>query len=94
MARVHKSGLVKEVSSRTQLKKDICDAVIEQTIAVIADLLEDGHQVVLPNLGVLKTRTQAARTTTDFAGNKVIVPAHRRATFKVAKALKERLKNV
>lgn len=92
--RVHKNDLIKEVASRVDISEDakgICKEVINETLETIADLLVDGKEVALPNIGVLKTKAQAARNGTDFSGNKIVIPARRRVSFTTAKSLKDRL---
>ena len=86
-ARVHD-----EINDVTLTEED-CKNVIELAFKEIARVLsETSEEVIISNFGTFKTNDVAERVSTDFNGETVTVPGHKRVAFKTSKALKERLK--
>lgn len=89
---MNKAELVLVVAEKVGLSKREAEEVVDTVFAEIQTTLLKGEDVKLSGFGTLAVKTRAERVGTNpSTGEKITIPAAKTITFKVSKALKERL---
>lgn len=89
---MNKAELIEEVALKSNLTKKDAEAAVDAVIDVITEALVGGKEVKLSGFGIFSKKMRAEREGTNPASQeKITIPASATATFKVSKALKEKL---
>jgi DNA-binding protein HU-beta len=89
---MNKAELVVEVAEKAEISKRDADAAIEAVFQVIEAALVKGEEVKLSGFGIFEKKHRAAREGTNPATQqKIKIPASASVSFKVSKALKDKL---
>ena len=89
---MNKAELVLAVSEKAGLSKRDAEAAIEATLEVIEAALVKGETVKISGFGIFSKKERAAREGTNPSNQeKIVIPASASVSFKVSKALKEKL---
>ncbi len=89
---MNKAELIEEVALKGNLTKKDAEAAVDAVIDVITDALVAGQEVKLSGFGIFAKKMRAEREGTNPANQeKITIPASATATFKISKALKEKL---
>lgn len=83
---MNKQDIINKVAEQEGITKAAAKGAVDAVFEIIAAELENGEQVSIPNFGIFKTATQAARTTAF--GN---TPEKRVPKFKASSVLKKRI---
>lgn len=85
-----KADIVKEISGRTGIEKEVVLTVVEQFMTVVKDSLSNGENVYLRGFGSFILKQRAQKTARNISKNiTLIVPAHNIPFFKPADTFKE-----
>ena len=91
---MNKSDLSKRVSQECGVTIKEGTAIVELVIGLIEEEIVSGGEVALHGFGTLKTVERAERECLNpQTKEKMIVPAKKTVTFKVAKGLKDKVNN-
>ena len=89
---MNKTELVKAVAEKTNLTLVAAGDVVSAVIGTISEALVEGQEVALPGFGTYKVSQRAERTCRNpKTGETIKVPACKSVSFKVSKALNEKL---
>ena len=89
---MNKAELVLAVSEKAGLSKRDAEAAIEATLEVIEAALVKGEVVKISGFGIFAKKERQAREGTNPSNQeKIVIPASASVSFKVSKALKEKL---
>jgi DNA-binding protein HU-beta len=89
---MNKAELIVAVSEKAELTKRDAEAAIDAVLEVIDAALVKGEVVKLSGFGIFEKKHRAAREGTNPATQqKIKIPASASVSFKVSKALKEKL---
>ena len=87
-----KKELVSRLASSTGVNKTDSEFMLNAMIRMISDALAEGEEITLPKLGKLYVGTVAAHESfLPTSDESVFRPAEKRARFRPAKELRERL---
>ncbi len=88
-----KVELIAAVAAKAGLSKKDAEKAVNATLAAITDSLQEGEKVSLVGFGNFVISERKARQARDPRTHApIVVPAHRVATFKPGKVLKEAVK--
>lgn len=88
-----KKDIVMKVSNDTNLKQVDVKRIVQKTIDVIVDSLENGETVELRNFGIFKVKERRGRLGRNpRTGDEVPVPPKKVVSFKPGMILKQRVK--
>lgn len=89
---ISKSTLIEKVAARTGKTKKATEAILEATLATIADELIDGNKVKFIGFGTFEVRERKARTGTNPRTGELIEIADSKVpAFKAGALLKKRV---
>ena len=92
LAGMTKQQLIEQVSAATGQTKADVERTLEAILEKTAQALVAGDKVEFRGLGILAGKDTKARTGRNpSTGEKIEIPASRKATFRPSKELKERL---
>ena len=92
-ASVTKKDIVMKVSNSTNLTQIDVKKIVQRTLDVIVESLEEGHTVELRNFGVFKVKTRRGRLGRNpRTGDEVAVPEKKVVVFKPGLILKAKVK--
>lgn len=87
--------IVNEVYQKTGINKEAIQAVVDETINVIAESLVNGESIFLRGLFTLSVVKRAPKHTRNITKNEdIMTPAHYAPHAKFAKELKEKIKEI
>lgn len=87
-----KSEIIDALASKTGLTKADVTKVYEATFELFSNELEKGNNVAVSGFGTFKQSQRSARTGRNpQTGKEIKIPASKSVSFKVAKALKEKM---
>ncbi len=90
---ITKKDIVMKVSNSTNLTQIDVKKIVQRTLDVIVESLEEGHTVELRNFGVFKVKTRRGRIGRNpRTGQEVAVPEKRVVVFKPGLILKHKVK--
>ncbi len=85
-----KTDLVAQVAQVAGITRAEAQRVVEAVFSVVRDALARGEKVTLTGFGTFEVRNYKARSGRNpQTGETIQVPAHRRATFRAGKSLKD-----
>jgi DNA-binding protein HU-beta len=91
---MNKASLVDAVHQAVGGTKVDAEKAVETVVSSIISTLKSGQEVSIAGLGIFSTKMRAARQARNpRTGEPIQVPAMRVAKFRVAKALKEAVRN-
>lgn len=89
---MNKTELVRVVAEKADLTQAVAADAVNATIDAIVEALAEGEEVSLLGFGAFKVAERAARTARNpQTGEMVEVAASKAVSFKVSKALKDKL---
>ena len=87
---MNKTELVAAVAAETQVAKKDVEAVVNATVAAIAEALKKGEKVQLIGFGTFEVKTTAAREGRNpKTGETIKIPAAKKPAFSASKVLKD-----
>lgn len=90
--KMNKTELVKVVAEKADLTLAVAGDVVTAVVDAISQALIEGQEVAIPGFGTYKVAERAARTCRNpKTGETINVPASKSVSFKVSKALNEKL---
>lgn len=90
---MNKKELIGAVAEATGLTKKDVELVVDSTFDVITSALKDGEKVKVHGFGSFEVRERVARKGRNpQSGEEIEIPATKAPAFKVAKALKDAIK--
>lgn len=90
---ITKKDIVMKVSNSTNLTQIDVKKIVQRTLDVIVESLEEGHTVELRNFGVFKVKIRRGRIGRNpRTGQEVAVPEKRVVVFKPGLILKHKVK--
>ncbi len=90
---MNKAQLIEAVANNAGLKKKEAEAAVNAMTDAIATALANGDKVQLIGFGTFEVKTSGAREGRNpRTGEKIQIPASKRASFSAGAALKEALK--
>ncbi len=90
---ITKKDIVMKVSNSTNLTQIDVKKIVQRTLDVIVESLEEGHTVELRNFGVFKVKVRRGRIGRNpRTGQEVAVPEKRVVVFKPGLILKHKVK--
>ena len=92
MKSMNKTELVKVVAEKADLTQAVAADAVNAIVDAIVESLVEGNEVAILGFGSFKVADRTARTARNpQTGEMVEVPASKAVSFKVSKALKEKL---
>ncbi len=89
---MNKADLVANVAAKAGLTKKDAEAALNAVVASIEEALVKGDKVALVGFGTFETKTRAARQGINPRTKQAIsIPASKVPTFKISKALKDKV---
>ena len=89
---MNKTELTKVVAEKTNLTLVAAGDAVAAVIGAISEALMEGQEIALPGFGTFKVAERAERTCRNpKTGELIQVPASKSVSFKVSKALNEKL---
>ncbi|MGN1060678.1 MAG: HU family DNA-binding protein [Candidatus Coproplasma sp.] len=89
---MNKTELVKVVAEKADLTQAVAADAVNAVVDAIVESLVEGNEVAILGFGSFKVADRPARTARNpQTGEMVEVPASKAVSFKVSKALKEKL---
>jgi len=89
---MNKAELVRVVADKADLTLAVAGDAVNAAVDAIVNALAEGEEVAVPGFGTFKVAERAARTARNpQTGETVEVAASKAVTFKVSKALKDKL---
>ncbi len=89
------NDLIDQLSEATDLPKNKTKSLVEKSMSVLQDQLNEGKGVTIPNLGTFSTKVKEIRKVYSPHHKKhMMVPPKRVVDFTPASGLKEKLKFV
>lgn len=90
---MNKKELVNNLATRLEMTKVDAEAMLDDFCAVLADLVAEGNNVTLPEVGKIEIRERGERNGTNpKTKEKIVIPARKTVGFKPCKALKDAVK--
>lgn len=87
---LNKPDFIALMAERCDITKKDATEEYENVFGVLAEVLSEGNEVAIPDLGRVKITERAARVATNpRTGEKVEVPAKKAPKFQFAKNIKE-----
>ena len=87
---LNKPDFIALMAERCDITKKDATEEYENVFGVLAEVLSEGNEVAIPDLGRFKISDRAARMATNpRTGEKVAVPAKKAPKFQFAKNIKE-----
>ena len=87
---LNKKNFIDEMANRCEITKVDATEMYENVFGVLHDLLCEGNDVAIPDIGRFKVAERAARTARNPRTNEVVnVPAKKSPKFQFAKCVKE-----
>lgn len=85
-----KPEFVELLANRCEVSKKEATEMYDDVFGVLVDVISEGNEVAIPNLGRVKIVERAARVATNpRTGEKVEVPAKKTPKFQFSKNVKE-----
>ena len=85
-----KTELVNVVAAEVEMSKKDVDAVVNATLAAVANALKEGDKVALIGFGTFEVKDVAAREGRNpKTGEAITIPASKKPAFSASKALKD-----
>ncbi len=85
-----KTELVNVVAAEVEMSKKDVDAVVNATLAAVANALKEGDKVALIGFGTFEVKDVAAREGRNpKTGETITIPASKKPAFSASKALKD-----
>ena len=85
-----KPEFVELLAKRCEVSKKEATEMYDDVFGVLSDVVSEGNEVAIPNLGRVKIVERAARVANNpRTGEKVTVPAKKAPKFQFAKNVKE-----
>lgn len=92
MELMNKTELVKVVAEKADLTQAVAADAVNAVVDAIVESLVEGNEVAILGFGSFKVADRPARTARNpQTGEMVEVPASKAVSFKVSKALKDKL---
>ena len=92
MATITKKELIDRITEKTQAKRLLVKATIQNFLDEVISELAKGNRFEFRDIGVFEVREQAARTAQNPKTlEKIQVPAKRKVKFKMGRIMKEKL---
>lgn len=89
---MNKAELVEAVAEKAELSKRDAEAAVDAFVEVVTGTLVKGDAVKISGFGIFEKKFRAAREGTNpSTQEKISIPASTSVSFKVSKALKEKL---
>lgn len=89
---MNKAELIKAVAEKAELNLRDAEAAVDAAVDIVTDALINGEEVKISGFGIFAMKERAAREGTNPATQeKIHIDASKTVTFKVSKALKDRL---
>lgn len=89
---MNKTELIKAVAEKSGVAQNVAGDVVNALVDVVVEALADGQEVALVGFGTFKVSERAARTARNpQTGETIEIAASKAPTFKVSKALKDKL---
>lgn len=89
---MNKTELARVVAEKADLTIAVAGDAVNAVVDAIVSALAEGEEVAVPGFGTFKVAERAARTARNpQTGETVEVAASKAVTFKVSKALKDKL---
>ena len=89
---MNKADLVANIAAKAGLTKKDAEAALNAVVASIEEALVKGDKVALVGFGTFETKTRAARTGINPRTKAAIkIPASKVPSFKISKALKDKV---
>lgn len=90
---MNKTELIAAVAAKTSLTKKDADKVINTTLDIITEALQNGERVQLVGFGGFEVRERCAhKGRNPLTGTEIDIPASKAPAFKPGKALKDAIK--
>ena len=87
------SDFVNELRKRLHLSKEETSRLIDDTVTVIAEELQENHTISIQNLGSFEVKKRIERISVNpISGKKLLIPPKLIIGYKVSPTLKEKLK--
>ena len=84
-----------ELGKRCELSKAEAERLINETVSLITQLLQQNNTVSLHNLGSLEVKKRAERLTVNpSTGKRLLIPPKLVVGYKVQNSLKEKIKKI
>lgn len=85
-----KKDFIKEMADRCEITQVEATNEYEDVFGVLHDLLMEGNDVSIPDLGKFEIKERSERNGRNPAtGESIVIPAKKVVTFKVSKVLKD-----
>lgn len=85
-----KKDFIDEMAKRCEITKVDATEMYEDVFSVLHDLLCEGNDVAIPNIGKFEIKERGERVGRNPAtGESVVIPAKKALAFKASKNLKE-----
>ncbi len=89
---MNKTELVRAVAEKADLTLAVAGDAVNAAVEAIVNALAEGEEVAVLGFGTFKVAERAARTARNpQTGETIEVPASKAVTFKVSKAVKDKL---
>ncbi len=93
MAKITKTALIKKLADGAELPKKSAEAFLNTLIQTIMTAMKKGDKVAIPGFGTFMIRKTKARVGRNPAtGEKINIPAKKKAVFRPGRELKEMVK--
>lgn len=93
MSKVTIDELSREIAADVELTDKKTKEVVRQIFEVMAENLEEGHEINVPEFGKFRVKESKARTGRNpKTGEEIDIPAKKAPNFLAAKNLKNRIK--
>jgi DNA-binding protein HU-beta len=87
------SDFVSELKKKILLSKEETSRLIDDTVAIITEQLQQNNTISIQNLGSLEVKKRAERITVNpISGKKLLIPPKLIIRYKVSPSLKEKMK--
>ena len=87
---LYKKDFVAELATRCEITKTQAAEEFDRVFTVLGDLLYEGNDVAVPNVGKFEIKERNERTGRNPAtGEAIVIPARKVVTFKAGKVLKD-----
>ncbi|MDR3060946.1 MAG: HU family DNA-binding protein [Dysgonamonadaceae bacterium] len=87
------SDFVNELRKKVLLSKEETSRLIDDTVAVVTEQLQQNNTISIQNLGSLEVKKRAERITVNpISGKRLLIPPKLVIGYKVSPTLKEKMK--